>query len=74
MKVCILSSGSKGNSTYVETNESKILIDLGTTSLYVENALKEIGVNPKDIDIILLTHTHTDHTAGLKIILENTSL
>ena len=73
MKVCILSSGSKGNSTYVETNETKILIDLGTTSLYVENALKEIGVNPKDIDLILLTHTHTDHTAGLKVFIKKYS-
>lgn len=73
MKVCILSSGSKGNSTYIETNESKILIDLGTTSLYVENALKEIGVNPKDIDLILLTHTHTDHMAGLKVFIKKYS-
>lgn len=70
MKVCILSSGSKGNCTYVETKETKILIDLGTSSLYVENALKEIGVNSSDIDLILLTHTHVDHTAGLKVFIK----
>lgn len=73
MRVCILSSGSKGNCTYIETNESKILIDLGTSSLYVESALKEIGVNPDDIDIILLTHTHVDHTSGLKVFIKKYS-
>lgn len=73
MKVCVLSSGSKGNCTYVETDEAKILIDLGTSSLYVENALKDINVDPEKIDIILLTHTHTDHTAGLKVFLKKYS-
>lgn len=67
MKVCVLSSGSKGNSTYVETKNHKILIDIGTSSLYVEKALKEINVNPSDIDIILITHSHVDHVSGLKV-------
>ena len=67
MKVCVLSSGSKGNSTYVETKKHKILIDIGTSSLYVEKALKEINVDPSDIDIILITHSHVDHVSGLKV-------
>ncbi len=67
MKVCVLSSGSKGNSTYVETKSHKILIDIGTSSLYVEKALKEINIDPKDIDIVLITHSHVDHVSGLKV-------
>ena len=67
MKVCVLSSGSKGNSTYVETLNHKILIDIGTSSLYVEKSLKSIGVNPKDIDIVLITHAHIDHVNGLRV-------
>lgn len=67
MKVCVLSSGSKGNSTYVETKNHKILIDIGTSSLYVEKALKEINVDPKDIDILLITHSHVDHVNGLRV-------
>ena len=67
MKVCVLSSGSKGNSTYVETKSHKILIDIGTSSLYVEKALKEIDVNPSDIDVVLITHSHVDHVSGLKV-------
>lgn len=67
MRVCVLSSGSKGNCTYVETQNHKILIDIGTSSLYVEKSLKSIGVNPKDIDLVLITHAHVDHVGGLKV-------
>ena len=67
MKVSVLSSGSKGNCTYVETNNHKILIDIGTSCLYVEKSLKSIGVNPEDIDIVLVTHAHIDHVAGIKV-------
>lgn len=67
MKVSVLSSGSRGNCTYVETINHKILIDIGTSSLYVEKSLNSIGVNPKDIDIILITHAHIDHVGGLRV-------
>ena len=40
MKVSVLASGSKGNSTYIETSHHKFLVDLGTTSTYVEKKLK----------------------------------
>ncbi len=70
MKVCVLSSGSKGNSTYIETENHKILIDIGTSCLYVEKSLKEIGVESKDIDLILITHCHIDHVNGLKVFLK----
>ena len=67
MRVCVLSSGSKGNCTYVETKNHKVLIDIGTSSLYVEKSLKSIGVNPEDVDIVLVTHAHIDHVAGIKV-------
>lgn len=67
MQLSILASGSKGNSCYIKTNNHNILIDIGLTSLTIERRLKQINVEPKDIDIILLTHTHVDHIAGLKV-------
>ena len=62
----MLSSGSKGNSCYIETKEAKVLIDIGTTTAYVENELNKLGVKPSEIDAILITHSHVDHIHGLK--------
>ncbi len=70
MKVCVLSSGSKGNSTLLMTDKVKLLIDLGTTSSYVENSLINLNIDPKDISHILVTHIHTDHIKGLKVFIK----
>lgn len=67
MKVEVLSSGSKGNTTYIETNQTKILIDLGNTCKYVKEKLERLNVDPKTLDAILITHTHIDHVKGLKV-------
>lgn len=70
MKVCVLSSGSKGNSTLVITDKVKILIDLGTTTSYVEAALNNLNVDVKEISHILITHNHVDHIKGLKVFIK----
>lgn len=67
MRICNLASGSKGNCTYIETKKHKILIDVGTTSIQIEKRLFQIGVNPSNIDIVLITHAHIDHVKGLKV-------
>lgn len=73
MKVCVLASGSKGNCAYVETENTRSLIDIGMSCAYVENALKSIGVDPSSIQRIFLTHTHSDHTNGLRVFLKKYS-
>ena len=67
MKISILASGSKGNCTYIETNYTKTLIDVGMSNLYIEKKLTALGINPDDINNIFITHTHIDHIAGLKV-------
>ena len=67
MKVCLLSSGSKGNSCLITTDKVKLLIDLGTTCAYVEKALKSMEIDPKEITHILITHNHIDHINGLRV-------
>ena len=67
MRVCVLSSGSKGNTTYIESDNAKILIDVGNSAKYVKEKLEDIGTNPSDINAILITHTHVDHIKGLKV-------
>lgn len=66
MKVCVLASGSKGNVTYIETNNHKILLDMGKKKKYIVDALKQIDVDPKDIDLILISHLHSDHISALE--------
>jgi len=71
MKVSVLSSGSKGNTTYIESKEAKILIDAGNSSKYIIDKLNELNINPKEIDAILITHIHSDHIKGLEVLLKH---
>lgn len=65
MRVIILGSGSKGNSTLLIGNNKKILIDVGFSYPKILKDLKEYNVSPRDIDAVLITHTHSDHIGGL---------
>ena len=67
MRVSVLSSGSKGNTTYIESKNAKILIDVGNTAKYIKEKLEDIGVEPEELDAVLITHTHIDHVKGLKV-------
>lgn len=67
MKISVLASGSRGNSCYIKEKNTEILIDLGTTSLYIERNLYDLNTEPKNIKAIFLTHTHVDHTDALKV-------
>ena len=70
MKVCVLASGSKGNATYVSSTSTSLLIDLGPSCAYIEKALNEISVDPRQIVSILITHTHIDHIGGLRVFIK----
>lgn len=65
LNFCSLYSGSSGNSLFVETENTKLLIDAGVSSKKIETALNELSVNPTDINGILVTHEHSDHVQGL---------
>lgn len=66
MKVCVLASGSEGNSTFVSTDNHKILIDIGKNVKYITEKLKEINETPESIEAIVISHTHNDHVAALE--------
>lgn len=62
---CSLYSGSSGNSLFVESQNTKILVDAGVSCKKIEKALEDIDINPSTLDGILITHEHTDHVQGL---------
>ncbi len=66
MRICNLGSGSRGNVTYIESNEAKILVDCGLSAREIEFRLFTIGINADEIDAIFITHEHNDHINGLK--------
>ena len=62
---CSLYSGSSGNSLFVESKNTKILVDAGVSSKKIEQALNDININPIELNGILITHEHSDHVQGL---------
>lgn len=72
MRLVVLSSGSKGNVTYLETKNKRFLLDVGRNYKYINEALKDIGVDIKTIDYVLISHNHSDHIAGLKTLVSKT--
>ena len=65
LNFCSLYSGSSGNSLFVETENTKILIDAGMSCKKIEEGLQSIEIDPSSIDAILVTHEHSDHVKGL---------
>ena len=69
-RLSVLSSGSSGNATYVETDAGGLLVDAGISCRRLEAMLNRIGRGLKDVSAVLLTHGHADHTAGLRTLLK----
>ena len=67
MEITHLGSGSRGNATLLQTDEAKVLIDCGFSGRQMERRLGQIGVDPKSVDAIVLSHHHTDHGQGAEI-------
>lgn len=68
MLFCPLCSGSSGNSTFVEAGDCRILIDAGVTAKRIEALLGAIGIAPESLTAILITHEHSDHIQGVRVL------
>jgi phosphoribosyl 1,2-cyclic phosphodiesterase len=64
MKICSLSSGSKGNSVFIQSEHGRILVDAGLSASQLKKRLESIGIDPVTIDAIVITHAHQDHVQG----------
>ncbi len=67
LEISILGSGSAGNSAVVRSGADCLLIDAGLSCRQLSERLSAIGISPEDLDGVLLTHEHGDHTRGLDV-------
>ncbi len=65
---CPLASGSRGNCIYMGTQHARLLIDAGISTKNIKERLAQIGVDIESLDAILISHEHTDHIQGLKVL------
>ena len=65
MKIYVIESGSKGNATLIENDGRFLLLDMGISWTTLKDALDEIGISIYDVEALLLTHCHSDHTKGV---------
>lgn len=68
VRVCLLASGSKGNSLFIETDETRILIDVGLSAREIVRRLAVIGVDASDLDGVFVSHEHVDHVRGVDVL------
>jgi phosphoribosyl 1,2-cyclic phosphodiesterase len=65
IRLSVLGSGSRGNSTYVATERVRLLVDGGLSARELERRLLSIGASPKELNGIVVTHEHVDHVRGV---------
>jgi phosphoribosyl 1,2-cyclic phosphodiesterase len=65
LRLSVLGSGSKGNAVVVEAGGRRLLIDVGFSFRELRRRLARVGLEPQDVDAVVLTHEHGDHVRGL---------
>lgn len=69
MRFTVLGSGSTGNAVLISSENTNVLVDAGMSSREILRRLVEVGVDPYKLDGILITHEHSDHAGGLRVLL-----
>ncbi len=72
LRVAVLASGSKGNSTLIASLRTRILVDCGLSCRETFRRLQAVGEDPHRLDAILISHEHSDHVGGLPVMARKT--
>lgn len=68
LKIATLASGSSGNCAVVSDGSTHLLIDAGISAKRIAGSLRDLGLTPQDLSAVLITHEHSDHIAGLRVL------
>jgi phosphoribosyl 1,2-cyclic phosphodiesterase len=74
VRVCVLGSGSKGNCTFLATEKTRLLIDAGLSCRETYGRLAAIGEPADGLDAVVISHEHTDHVNGLRVLAHDAKL
>ncbi len=69
MKFTVLGSGSTGNAVLISSDSTNVLVDAGMSAREILRRLTEVGVGYDQLDGILITHEHSDHAGGLRVLM-----
>lgn len=68
ISLCVLASGSRGNSVYLAAGEGALLIDAGLSGREIERRIRQRKLDPRNLTAILVTHEHSDHIRGVGVL------
>ncbi|MGE5325913.1 MAG: MBL fold metallo-hydrolase, partial [Deltaproteobacteria bacterium] len=66
VRICVLGSGSRGNSTLIATERTRVLVDAGFSKKETYKRLASVGEKADSFDAIVISHEHSDHINGLQ--------
>lgn len=68
IELCAIASGSNGNCYYIGTEDEAILIDVGINRKQVLLRMEEMGLDPRKVKGVFISHEHADHTRGIRVL------
>ena len=65
MEIVALASGSKGNSLFIKSGDTAVLLDVGLSAKEIERRMAQVELSPERLSGIVVSHEHTDHIRGV---------
>lgn len=68
LSICVLASGSKGNTIHISDGQTNLLFDAGLSGIEIQRRMQTVGLSADDLDGIVVSHEHSDHVRGVGIL------
>src|SRR5207248_11018700 len=73
MRFTVLGSGSTGNAVLISAGRTRVLVDAGLSAKEIVRRLALVGCDAAELDGVIITHEHSDHAGGLRVLLKSLS-